>query len=340
MSAPTTGASRRTLDPVTFEVLKNAFTTSVNLMSEQILRTCYSFVIYSRDFSSALCDAEGNTVMQGDQDIAVHVGTLHFQCQAVLKQFGDDIHEGDVFAINDPYQGGTHMNDVSFLRPIFHEGKILAFAQNKGHWADAGGSVPGSFDVSATNYFTEGLRITPVRVWSKGIFLEDVAKLLAHNTRSPEIVLGDLKAQAEATAVCEREIHRLVDKYSGDTIRKALREVQDYVEDIVTARVKELPDGEWSTVDYIDLDPAREEGLVPVKVTMTIKDGRLSYSLKDSAPAVASFLNAGYGSAFSGIVAGTKTFSPTCRSTPDFTAPWTSTWAPKAPLSTPASPTP
>lgn len=310
MSAPTTGASRRTLDPVTFEVLKNAFATSVNLMSEQILRTCYSFVIYSRDFSSALCDAEGNTVMQGDQDIAVHVGTLHFQCQAVLKQFGDDIHEGDVFAINDPYQGGTHMNDVSFLRPIFHEGKILAFAQNKGHWADAGGSVPGSFDVSATNYFTEGLRITPVRVWSKGIFLEDVAKLLAHNTRSPEIVLGDLKAQAEATAVCEREIHRLVDKYSGDTIRKALREVQDYVEDIVTARVKELPDGEWSTVDYIDLDPAREEGLVPVKVTMTIKDGRLSYSLKDSAPAVASFLNAGYGSAFSGIVAGTKTFFP------------------------------
>lgn len=303
-------SSRRTLDPVTFEVLKNAFATSVNLMSEQILRTCYSFVIYSRDFSSALCDAEGNTVMQGDQDIAVHVGTLHFQCQAVLKEFGDDIHEGDVFAINDPYQGGTHMNDVSFLRPIFYEGTLLAFAQNKGHWADAGGSVPGSFDVSATNYYTEGLRITPVRVWSKGVFLRDVAKLLAGNTRSPEIVMGDLKAQAEATAVCEREIHRLVDKYSVDIVRTALREVQDYVEDIVTARVAELDDGEWSTTDYIDLDPAKDEGLVPIKVTMRIKGGRLSYSLDGSAPAVASFLNAGYGSAFSGIVAGTKTFFP------------------------------
>lgn len=303
-------SNRRTLDPVTFEVLKNAFATSVNLMSEQILRTCYSFVIYSRDFSSALCDAEGNTVMQGDQDIAVHVGTLHFQCQAVLKEFGDDIHEGDVFAINDPYQGGTHMNDVSFLRPIFYEGTLLAFAQNKGHWADAGGSVPGSFDVSATNYYTEGLRITPVRVWSKGVFLRDVAKLLAGNTRSPEIVMGDLKAQAEATAVCEREIHRLVDKYSVDIVRTALREVQDYVEDIVTARVAELDDGEWSTTDYIDLDPAKDEGLVPIKVTMRIKGGRLSYSLDGSAPAVASFLNAGYGSAFSGIVAGTKTFFP------------------------------
>lgn len=303
-------SSRRSLDPVTFEVLKNAFATSVNLMSEQILRTCYSFVIYSRDFSSALCDAEGNTVMQGDQDIAVHVGTLHFQCQAVLKEFGDDIHEGDVFAINDPYQGGTHMNDVSFLRPIFYEGTLLAFAQNKGHWADAGGSVPGSFDVSATNFYTEGLRITPVRVWSKGVFLKDVAKLLAGNTRSPEIVMGDLKAQAEATAVCEREIHRLVNKYSVDIVRTALREVQDYVEDIVTARVAELDDGEWSTTDYLDLDPAKEEGLVPIKVTMRIQGGRLSYSLDGSAPAVASFLNAGYGSAFSGIVAGTKTFFP------------------------------
>ncbi|WP_165241991.1 hydantoinase B/oxoprolinase family protein [Corynebacterium lizhenjunii] len=309
MTTPTT-RDRRTLDPVTFEVLKNAFATSVNLMSEQILRTCYSFVIYSRDFSSALCDAEGNTVMQGDQDIAVHVGTLHFQCQAVLRQFGQDIHPGDVFAVNDPYQGGTHMNDVSFLRPIFHNGELLAFAQNKGHWADAGGSVPGSFDVSATNFYTEGLRITPVRVWSQGVFLEDVAMLLAHNTRSPEIVLGDLKAQAEATAVCEREILRLVDKYGFDTIKVALREVQDYVEDIVSARVAELPDGEWSTIDYLDMDPSLEEGLVPIKVTMRITQGRLSYSLEGSAPAVASFLNAGYGSAFSGIVAGTKTFFP------------------------------
>lgn len=303
-------ASRRTLDPVTFEVLKNAFATSVNLMSEQILRTCYSFVIYSRDFSSALCDAEGNTVMQGDQDIAVHVGTLHFQCKAVIEEFGDDIHPGDVFCINDPYAGGTHMNDVSFLRPIFWDGELLAFAQNKGHWADAGGTVPGSFDVSATDYFAEGLRITPIRVWSKGVFLHDIAKLLAANTRSPETIIGDLRAQAEATAICEREIHRLVEKYGVDTIRTALREVQDYVEDIVRSRVAELPDGEWSTTDYLDLDPSKGEGLIPIKVTMKIAGDRISYSLDGSAPAVASFLNAGYGSAFSGVVAGTKTFFP------------------------------
>ncbi|TCP50041.1 N-methylhydantoinase B [Tamaricihabitans halophyticus] len=302
--------SRTSLDPVTFEVLKNAFATSVDLMSEQILRTCYSFVIYARDFSSALCDANGNTVMQGSQDIAVHVGTLHFQCKAVLEEFGSDINPGDVFAINCPYLGGTHLNDVSFIKPIFADGELIAFAQNKGHWADIGGNVPGSFDVNATAHFSEGLRITPLRVWRGGEFLRDVAKLLVANTRSPDISLGDLHAQAEATSVCEREIHRLVGRYGKASVVEAMQGVQDYVERIVRSRVAGLPDGTWTTRDYIDFDPAHGEGLVPVQVRLTISGDQASYDLSGCAPAVASFLNAGYGTAFSGIVAGTKTFFP------------------------------
>ncbi|WP_040161888.1 hydantoinase B/oxoprolinase family protein [Mobilicoccus massiliensis] len=300
----------RKLDPVTFEVLKNAFTTSVDLMSEQILRTCYSFVIYSRDFSSALCDARGNTVMQGSQDIAVHVGTLHFQCQAVLEQFGDDIHPGDVFAINDPYRGGTHFNDVSFIRPIFVEDEIIAFAQNKGHWADIGGNVPGSFDVNATEHFGEGLRIPAVRVFDRGTFRYDVAALLVENTRSPGVSLGDLHAQSEATAVCERDILRLVDRYGKQTIVDAMEEVQDYVERLVRTRVAELPDGTWSTVDHIDGDPGRGEGLVPIQVNLRIEGDQIHYDLEGSAPAVASFLNSGYGTTHSALYAGTKTFFP------------------------------
>src|SRR5205085_4670745 len=117
-----------TLDPVTFEVLKNAFITIVDQMAEQILRTCYSFVIYARDFSSALCDRDGNTIMQGSQDIAVHVGTLHFTCKAVIEAFGDDINPGDVFAVNDPYVGGTHFNDVRIVRPVLDDGELIAYA--------------------------------------------------------------------------------------------------------------------------------------------------------------------------------------------------------------------
>ncbi|SDQ40478.1 hydantoinase B/oxoprolinase family protein [Arthrobacter crystallopoietes] len=298
------------LDPVTFEVLKNAFATSVDLMSEQILRTCYSFVIYSRDFSSALCDANGNTVMQGSGDIAVHVGTLHFQCKAILEEFGTDIHPGDVFAINDPYRGGTHFNDVSFIRPVFSEGEVIAFAQNKGHWADIGGNVPGSFDVNAKEHFGEGLRITPVRIWSKGIFLHDVAQLLVSNTRAPQQAMGDLQAQSEATAVCEREVLRLVDKYSKDTVVAAMQETQDYVERIVRRRLESLPQGQWETVDYIDFDPGKGEGLVPIHIKLTLDGKGIHYDLTGSAPAVETFLNSGYGTTHSAIYAGTKTFFP------------------------------
>lgn len=299
-----------TLDPVTFEVLKNAFATSVDLMSEQILRTCYSFVIYSRDFSSALCDADGNTVMQGSGDIAVHVGTLHFQCKAVIEEFGTDIHPGDVFAINDPYRGGTHFNDVSFIRPVFADGEVIAYAQNKGHWADIGGNVPGSFDVNAKEHFGEGLRITPVRVWSKGVFLHDVAQLLVSNTRAPEQAMGDLHAQSEATAVCEREMQRLVRRYSTETVKTALKETQDYVERTVRRRLETLPRGTWETVDYMDVDPGKGEGLVPIKIKLTLDGEGIHYDLVGSAPVVETFLNSGYGTTFSAIYAGTKTFFP------------------------------
>jgi len=308
----TTSADKRqyTLDPVTFEVLKNAFVTIVDQMAEQILRTCYSFVIYARDFSSALCDREGNTIMQGSQDIAVHVGTLHFTCKAVIDAFGDDIHPGDVFAVNDPYLGGTHFNDVRIVRPIFYEGEIIAYAQSNGHWADVGGSVPGSFDVTAKEHFAEGIRVPPVRIWDRGRYLNDVVRLIISNTRVPTDAEGDLHAQASATKVAEGEILRLVEKYGIDTVTTAFQEVQDYVERLTRQRVAELPDGTWETEDYIDYDPSKGEGLIPVKVKMTIEGDQLSYDLTGSHPAIGSFINAGFGSAFSGVIAGTKTFFP------------------------------
>jgi N-methylhydantoinase B len=298
------------LDPVTFEVLKNAFVTTVDQMAEQILRTCHSFVIFARDFSSSLCDAEGNTIMQGSQDIAVHVGTLHYTCKAVIEAFAGDIHPGDVFAINDPYLGGTHFNDVRIIRPIFVDGEVIAYAQSNGHWADVGGTVPGSFDINAKEHFGEGLRIPPVRIWDGGKYLGDIVRMFASNTRAPDMIIGDLEAQAEATRVCEREILRLVEKYGKPTIMTAFREVQDYVEILTRRRVAEMPDGVWETEDYLDFDPSVGEGLIPIKVKMTIEGDQLKYDLSGSHPAVGTFLNAGFGSAFSGVIAGTKTFFP------------------------------
>ena len=300
-----------TLDPVTFEVLKNAYVNIVDQMAEQIFRTCYSFVIWSRDFSSAICDTEGNTIMQGSGDIAAHVGTLHYTAQAVINKFGDDIHPGDTFVVNDVYQGGTHFNDTRIVRPIFYKGIHLGFSQANGHWADVGGAVPGSFNVSALDHMAEGLRITPVRVYSKGEYLSDVAELIANNTRAPADIIGDLQAQAEACNVAEREIGRLCDKYGVDVIQTSFAEVQDYVETLTRQRIARLPDGVWETEDYIDVDPVAGEGLIPIRIKMTIDGDGVHYDLSGSHPkTISTFLNCCYGGAFAAIVAGTKMQSP------------------------------
>lgn len=298
------------LDPVTFEVLKNGFINLVDQMAEQMLRTCYSFVIYNRDFSCALCDAEGNTVMQGTQDISVHVGTLHLTAKAVLEDFGDDIHPGDVFLVNDPYRGGTHFNDTRVVLPVFYGDKLIALMQTNGHWADMGGSNPGSFDITAKEHYGEGVRIPPVRIVSKGKFMKDVVNLLVMNMRLPEERVGDLRSQVEAARVGQTQLLEMAGKYGIDTVLTAFNEVQDYVERLARAKVKTLPKGSWETVDYIDMDPELGDGLIPIKVKMTITDDEILYDLSGSHPYISCFLNSGFGAALSGTYAGTKTFFP------------------------------
>ncbi|MTJ06115.1 MAG: hydantoinase B/oxoprolinase family protein [Sediminimonas qiaohouensis] len=298
------------LDPVTFEVLKNSFITAVDQMAEQMLRTCYSFVIYNRDFSNGLHDAEGNSVAQGNQDIAVHVGTLHFTCKDVIRKFKGEMMPGDVYAINDPYAGGTHFSDVRLVRPIFDDDTLIGFSQSNGHWSDLGGSVPGSFDVSARDMFREAVRITPVRLFRAGEFCHDVADLIAANTRDPASIIGDIHSQARATQVAEREVLRLAKKYGRDQVLKGMNEVQDYVERAVRQRISALPDGTWETVDYIDRDPGQGEGMIPIHIKMTIKGDRIHYDFSGSHATIASIYNSAPGATFSAVVAGMKTFFP------------------------------
>lgn len=333
----TKNAQGFSLDPVTFEVLKNAYVNIVDQMAEQIFRTCYSFVIYSRDFSSALCDINGNTVMQGSGDIAAHVGTLHYTAKAVINKFKGDFHPGDIFVINDVYQGGTHFNDTRIVGPMFYKGELLGFAQANGHWADVGGAVPGSFNVSALDHMAEGLRITPVRVYHKGVYLSDVAELIANNTRAPADIIGDLQAQAEACRVAEREVQRLCDKYGVEVIKQSFAEVQDYVETLTRQRILEMPNGVWETTDYIDVDPAKGEGMIPIYVKMTIDGDHVHYDLSGSHPTtISTFLNCCFGGAFAAIVAGTKMQSPDIPLNSGFIVSSPSTSAPRARSSMPS----
>jgi len=238
------------------------------------------------------------------------VGTLHWTCKDVIRAFKGEMREGDVYAINDPYAGGTHFPDVRLIRPVFVDGEPIAFTQSNGHWSDVGGSVPGSFDVMAKDMFREGLRITPVRLWDGGRFCNDVANLIAANTRDPASIIGDMQAQAEATRVAEREIIRLVAKYGKQTVVTGFADVQDYVERAMRQRLSALPDGEWETQDFIDQDPSGSEGMIPIRVKLTKRGDRAIYDFTGSHPYIGSLYNSAYGATFSAVAAGMKTFFP------------------------------
>jgi len=212
--------------------------------------------------------------------------------------------------INDPYVGGTHFSDTRVLVPIFWQETLIAWSEANGHWADMGGSVPGSFDVTAHDMFKEGIRVPPVKIWRRGEYCGDVAKLIAKNTRDPGAIIGDMDAQTQACKLAEREVLRLADKYGVETIKTAFVDVQDYVERTVRQRLAALPDGTWETIDFVDQDPAGEEGMIPICVKMTIAGDHVDFDLTGSHGTIRSMYNSAFGGTFAGIVAGMKTFFP------------------------------
>ena len=139
------------IDPITFEVLRNAFMSVVDEMGLMLERVGHSLVVSEgRDFSAAICDADGRMIAEGKDDLPAHVGTLPFTVKGVIDWVGKDaIHEGDIFIMNDAFIGGTHCQDVRTIMPVFRDGELLAFVQNSAHWSDAGGPVPGSFHAEA-----------------------------------------------------------------------------------------------------------------------------------------------------------------------------------------------
>jgi len=156
------------LDPITLEVVTEGLISVVREMRATVFLTARSVAIYeARDFSCGLFDAKGQVVAQSE-DIGSHVVPLPWSVESSLKLFGDNLSPGDVIVMNDPYLGGTHLNDVTLIYPVFHEGKLVFFPAVREHWADVGGAVPGSMSGSATDIYQEGIRIPPVKLVEKG----------------------------------------------------------------------------------------------------------------------------------------------------------------------------
>lgn len=247
------------VDRFTVEVLKNAFASIVDEMGVLVAHSGMSPVItQGRDFGGAVLTREGELVMLGRDALPAYAGAMSFTAGIVLSDFGDDIHEGDVFVTNDTHRAGTHLPDFRMVKPIFSSGEFFAFLITCGHLSDVGGSVAGSFVANAQDCFTEGVLIPPLRLVTAGFFNEDVLRLLTANTRLPEINKADLLALLASLELGERRLADLIHKYGRDVVLAMFEQHIASAGEEMRQLVDNLPDGEYSMVDHVDFDPGTD----------------------------------------------------------------------------------
>ena len=240
-------------------------------MRATIIRSSFSSVIYEfDDFSCALFGPGGEMVAQS-WDHPGHVLPLPWGVRCMFEDFNDDLHPGDVVLLNDPYRGGTHLNDVTLIHPIFDEdGNILVFPAVRAHWVDVGGMVPGSYSGLSTNIYQEGVRIPPIKILERGKVNRAAMALLMANMRVPEECEGDFNASLGACRVAERRIRRIYERYGTDTVHAAIRINLDRTERRLRERIAELPDGSYCYEDYLEYYEEGRLDPVLVRIELTV----------------------------------------------------------------------
>jgi N-methylhydantoinase B len=243
------------LDPVTLAVIQNGLIQVCNEMDLAFVRAAFSPVIAEGlDRSDGIYHrTSGELIAQGDLGLPVFVGTMQFGTQEVIK-VAKDIRPGDVYIVNDPYLGGTHLMDVRFVKPFFYKGKLFSWLANTGHWADTGGAVPGGFSATATEVEQEGLRLPPVKLFKAGKIDEEILAIINSNIRIADQRIGDIKAQAAALAVGERRLTALLDKYGQRTVEDAIVELRAGAERLMRAKIAQIPDGLYRGEAIVDSD--------------------------------------------------------------------------------------
>jgi N-methylhydantoinase B len=277
--------------PVAFELFKNALFSIADEMALTIFRTAYSGVLKDvMDYSTAFCDGAGRTVAQGLTQPA-HLFAFPEALQATLARYGDRMRPGDVYCLNDPYEGGMHLPDVFILKPIFHQGERLAFAGTLCHQTDVGGRVPGSNAADSTEIYQEGLRIPPIPMYEAGQPNATLFALIEKNVRLPGRVLGDLRAQLAACHVAETAFLRLVARHGADGVKAYMDELIEYTDRLTRAALMALPDGTARFEDWIDDDGIDRDRPIPLVVTLTKTGDRVVADWTGSAPQVRGAIN-------------------------------------------------
>lgn len=275
------------IDVFTLEIIQNALQAIADEMFAAMRQTAMSPIIYEvLDMGTGITDASGEIASSG-AGIPAFIGVLDKAVKFIIKENSGvgDIEPGDVFITNDPHSGGvSHLNDVILAMPVFSDGKIVAWTANIAHWNDVGGMVPGSISTEATEIYQEGLRLTAVKLISKGKIIRSVVQILCANSRMPDFLEGDMWAGVAAVRSGERRIVDLAKKYGTDVFLDAITAFMSYGEEISRRALRELPKGRFDTEEMQD------DGKV-FKVAVELSDDQITIDLRDNPAQVSGPIN-------------------------------------------------
>jgi N-methylhydantoinase B len=282
------------VDPITLEVVREGLSSIVREMRITLVRTAYSSILYEgEDFSCVLMDGDAQIIaMSRGQDHPLHIVPISWSMKAVRERFGDDIHEGDIFLHNDPYTGGTHLNDVAMIYPMFVEGRLFLFPVVRAHWGDVGGMSPGSLSGRVTEIYQEGVRIPPIRIYERGRPNEAALELIFANMRGPREREGDFRAMIGTCRKAAERVEALLARYGRPTLEAAIRELLDRAEQRMRRRIGELTPGRYAYEAYLEGGRERLEPL-RVRASVTVEGDAITVDLAGTSPQTAGPTNVG-----------------------------------------------
>jgi len=271
------------IDPILLAVLNGRLVQIADEMDATLFRSAFNPIIAeAHDACHGLYHAQtGATLVQGTTGLPIFVGAMAFAVKAVIDKADRDgnLEPGDTYLFNDPYDGGTHLNDFRLVRPLFCNGKLFAWLASVGHWLDVGGNVPGNFNAKATESFQEGFRIPPVKLARGGVIQQDIIDILGANSRVPQSNWGDLNGQLNALDLGARRFNTLLEEYGGELIVSALDSLTARAEKLMRANIASLPSGTYSYEDFLDNDGITDEPLrIALDLTISGETMRLDFS--------------------------------------------------------------
>ena len=281
------------MDPITLQLYRHRFAGISDEMGVTLRRTGYSPNIKERlDFSCAIFDGVGHMIAQAAH-IPAHLGAMPASVLTILDRF-DVWNRGDVVIVNDPFEGGNHLPDITMISPVFTCEDVTSpdfFVASRAHHADVGGMTPGSLPLS-TEIFQEGIIIPPVKLYKRGVLDEDVQRIILRNVRTPDERRGDIAAQRAAAAIGERRLHEMVDSFGFDEVIEYSAHLQKYSERLTRAAIREWPNGVYEFEDVLELVENEQVSFVPIHVSAHIEDEEITFDFSGSAPVMNGSLNA------------------------------------------------